>query len=537
MEVPVQLPVRARRRDVVLFPGGVAAAATLAPLAARTRAAAASVPTEGGRIVLDPSDLRPLQALRARVETFTLGNGMRFVVVPRRAAPVAAFHLVARVGAADEADGRTGTAHLLEHLAFKGTRELGTTDWEAEAPLLAAADAAFVAARRAAEAGDWEAHGAAMAEASRLRDGASKYCVDNAYGLAVQAQGGVGLNAQTSQDVTRYYVSLPSSKVELWFALESARFLEPVIGRQFYEEKAVVQQERRMTGAENNPMTKFTDAIKSAAFPPGHPYRRPVIGFEEDIDALSVADVTAFFDTHYGPANLTAAIVGDVDIDQVRAMAEAYWGRLPKRKSPPPAKVREPPLVNAPGMRVEVQSPLPTLPVSLLAYRRPAAGHPDCIALDVAGGLLSTGRTGRFYKNLILPQVALTADSAGAYPDDGLPTLSLFYASPATRGDEAVAPKLRRLEQSLLDQIGDLAEHAVPADELASVQLGTRASTLALLESDSSLAEALCSYEAVEGGWERLLSELEEVEALTPEAVRSVCERTFVNPIAGTLLA
>ena len=482
-------------------------------------------------------DMRALRALRERVETFTLGNGMRFVVVPRREAPVAAFHLVARVGAADEADGLTGTAHLLEHLAFKGTRELGTRDWEAEAPLLERADAAFVAARAAAEAGDWAAHGNFMAEHERLRSEASEYCVDNAYGMAVSRQGGVGLNAQTSQDATRYYVSLPSSKMELWFALESARFLEPVIGRQFYEEKAVVQQERRMTGGENVPMTQLTDAIKAAAFPPGHPYRRPVIGLEEDIERLSVRDVSDFFEAHYGPRSLTAAIVGDVDVNDVKALAEAYWGRLPGRTGRKPARPIPPPLVNDQNLRVEVTSPRPTLPVSMLAYRRPAAGDKDCVALDVAGGLLSTGRTGRFYKNLILPQVALTADSAGAYPDDGLPTLALFYGSPAVNGNEAVAPKLRRLEKALADQIGDLCENAVPADELASVQLGTRASTLALLESDASLAEALCSYEALEGGWERLVDELDEVEALTPENVRDVCARTFVNPITGTLMA
>ncbi|GFR44626.1 hypothetical protein Agub_g5914, partial [Astrephomene gubernaculifera] len=252
-------------------------------------------------------------------------NGMTFIVLPRRNAPVVSCHTYANVGAWQEVAGCTGMAHLLEHMAFKGTPRVGSRDFPREAALLDSVDEAFYELRSAQSAPSPTSSARLAALSSRLQQlqaRAGQLAEPNAFGALLQAAGGVGLNATTSHDATRYFVSLPANKLELWMGLEAERFRAPVF-RELYSEKAVIEEERRLR-VDSTPMGRYQQDFSLAAL--ANHYRRPVIGFEQDFAAIGRREVQAFFDTFYGPANLTVALVGDVQPEQVHRLAERYWG-------------------------------------------------------------------------------------------------------------------------------------------------------------------------------------------------------------------
>ncbi|GAX86601.1 hypothetical protein CEUSTIGMA_g14009.t1 [Chlamydomonas eustigma] len=265
-----------------------------------------------------------LLGLENRISEFTLSNGMHFLVYERHGAPLVSCIIHANVGAFDEEEGSTGIAHLLEHMAFKGTSEVGSKQWKLEEPLLKAVDEAFYDVRAARE--EMLVSGGMGAFVTnrklqrlestflKLQEDAAKLATPNAYGSILQQAGALGLNATTSQDETRYFVSLPSNKLELWFALEARRFQDPVF-RGLYSEKKVVAEERKLR-VDTSPLGKYQQNFALAAL--GNNYRRPVIGFAEDVDRMGRKEVDAFFRKYYGPANLTAAVVGDINPEQVQ---------------------------------------------------------------------------------------------------------------------------------------------------------------------------------------------------------------------------
>lgn len=280
-----------------------------------------------------------LDRLADAVTEFTLDNGMKFIVLERRQAPVVSFMIHADVGAVDEADGKTGVAHYLEHLAFKGTSRIGTTDIEAERAVFAAMDDVFDQILAAEAAGDRDRADALQAQLTEMEQQAASYVVQNQYGQIIEQAGGVGLNATTGADATRYFYSLPANKLELWMSLESERFLDPVF-REFFEEKNVILEERRMR-VDNSPIGTMIEQFLETAFEQ-HPYRRPIIGYQDDLYVATRRDIQTFYDTYYGPGNLTAVVVGDVDAAEVRRLASTYFGRYEPRPVPPAPVIDEP---------------------------------------------------------------------------------------------------------------------------------------------------------------------------------------------------
>ena len=198
------------------------------------------------------------------VSEFTLDNGMKFIVLERHQAPVVSMMLYAKVGAVNEADGHTGVAHYLEHLAFKGTTKIGTKDYQAEAPLLQEMDVVFDQLMAAEQAADEESVAALRSQFEALQAQASDYVEQNKFGQIIEQSGGRGLNATTSADATRYFYSLPSNKLELWMSLESTRFLDPVF-REFYKEKQVISEHRRMR-VDTFPIGQIVEKFLDVAF-------------------------------------------------------------------------------------------------------------------------------------------------------------------------------------------------------------------------------------------------------------------------------
>lgn len=451
-----------------------------------------------------------------RITEFTLDNGMRFIVMERHQAPVVSFMTYVDVGAAYEAEGKTGAAHFLEHLAFKGTTRIGTSDYEAEKALFDQLDALFDQIQAAKAAGQEEQSATLQEQFNTLRAEASSYVKQNELGQIVEQAGGVGLNATTSADATRYFYSFPANKLELWMSLESERFLEPVF-REFYEEKDVILEERRMR-TDNSPIGKMIEEFLETAFP-GHPYGRPIIGYEADLQNMRRQDIQEFFEAYYTPTHLIAAVVGDVDTDEVKRLAETYFGRYQARSEAPDVEAIAP--VQTEPREVTVR--LPTQPWYLEGYQRPSIRDSDNLVYQIIGSLLTSGRTSRMYKSLVEEQqLALSVQASNGFPGDRYPTMMLIYAltAPGHTVEEVAA--------AMDAEIQRLKTELVSAEELDRIKTQARAGLLGILASNQGMASLLPEYEAATGDWRNLFEDLRKFEAITAEDVRRVAQTTFV---------
>lgn len=473
-----------------------------------------------------PSIAPYLERFKQQITEFRLDNGMKFIVLQNRDAPVVSFITYADVGGANEPDGKTGVAHFLEHLAFKGTRTIGTTDYTAEKKALDRLDEIDRQLQAAKKAGKTEEVQRLTAQFQKAKASAERFVKRNEYGLIVETQGGVGLNATTSSDATNYFYSFPSNKLELWMSLESERFLEPVF-REFYKEKDVILEERRMR-TENSPMGQLIEAFLDKAYTT-HPYKRPVIGYDRDLRNLEPADIQTFFDTYYTPNNLTVAIAGDVDPAEVKRLAEIYFGRFPARPKPPEVTVVEPPQRET----QEVTLKLVSQPWYLEGYHRPALDHPDNAVYEVIATLMSDGRTSRLYKALVEDkQLALAAEGFNGFPGDKYPNLLLFYAATAPNAS------LDDTAQVLRAELERLKTEPVSEQELERVKNNLRADLLRGLDSNMGMARALLEYQVKTGDWRNLFKELDAYAAVTPEDIQRVARSTFTpsNRTIGRIL-
>ncbi|HVX66077.1 MAG TPA: pitrilysin family protein, partial [Bryobacteraceae bacterium] len=282
-----------------------------------------------------------LEEFSRRVTEFTLANGLHFIVLERHQAPVVSFHTYVHTGSVDDPKGQTGIAHMFEHMAFKGTDRIGSRDYAAEKKALAEVEQAYdrLEARQSGAAAGDPALKQLQAELAAAIEKANALVDPNAYPRIIEENGGADLNASTGEEATEYYYSLPSNRIELWFLLESQRFLSPVF-REFYKERDVVREERRMR-VESSPEGKLMEMLLAGAFV-AHPYRQPTAGWASDIEHLRVRDARAFFDEHYVPANITIAIAGDVQPAEARRLAERYFSPIGARPPAPPLYTVEP---------------------------------------------------------------------------------------------------------------------------------------------------------------------------------------------------
>jgi predicted Zn-dependent peptidase len=461
-----------------------------------------------------------------QVTEFKLDNGMTFIVLERPRAPVASFLIHADVGGADEPDGQTGVAHYLEHLAFKGTPKIGTTDYKAEKPLLEKQDQLFDQIQAAKASGKTEEAAKFKAEFDKVESEAAQFVKRNELGKIVEQAGGVGLNAATSTDATMYFYSLPANKLELWMSLESERFLEPVF-REFYKEKQVILEERRLR-TENSPIGQMVEVFADKAFSV-HPYRRPVIGYTQDIQNLSRSDVQKFFDTYYVPSNLSVAVVGDVKASEVKRLAQIYFGRYKAKPAAPKLQIVEPLQTKTKEVTLKLQ----TQPWYLEGYHRPAMNHPDDAVYEIIGSLLSSGRTSRLYKSLVVEkQLALAAQGFSGYPGDKYPNLMLFYAqtAPGRTVDEVALALSKEIERLKTDPVS--------AQELEQVKTQARAGLLRSLNSNTGMAFSLLDYQVKTGSWRNLFKQLEAIANVAPTDIQRVAKATFrpENRTIGKLL-
>ncbi|NRB09706.1 MAG: peptidase M16 [Richelia sp.] len=457
---------------------------------------------------------------------FRLDNGMKFIVLENHDAPVVSFVTYTDVGGVDEPKGKTGLAHFLEHLAFKGTTRIGTKNYQLEKPLLERLDQLEKELQAAKAAGKTDEVAELKTKFDATEILAAKVVNQNELGRIVEQAGGVGLNATTSTEATRYFYSFPANKLELWMFLESERFLDPV-WREFYKEKNVILEERRLR-VDNSPIGQMLEKFIDAAYTV-HPYRRPVIGYEQDIRNLTREDIEDFFVTHYIPSKITIAIVGDVQPNEVKKLAKVYFGRYQSRPEPNDKLPVEPKQAQA----KEVTLKLKSQPWYLEGYHRPSITHPDEAVYNIIGRLLSDGRTSRLYKSLVEEQrLALTAQGFSGYPGDKYPNLMLFYA--LTAPGESVD----KVASALGKEINRLKTELVSKTELERVKTQARARLLRNLDSNMGMAQQLLEYEIKTGSWRNLFKQIDALEAVTANDVQRVAKATFTpeNRTVGKLL-
>ncbi len=473
-----------------------------------------------------PSSIQPyLDRVISKLTKFQLDNGLKFIVLERHQAPVVSFLTYADVGGVDELDGKTGEAHFLEHLAFKGTTRIGTKDYKQEKPLLDQMDqlAAKIQKAKAARLDTSQL----QTEFTSLEAKAAAIAKQNDFGRIVRQAGGVGLNANTSTEATRYFYSFPANKLELWMSLESERFLDPVF-REFEKEKNVILEERRMR-VENSPIGQMLEKYIDTAYQV-HPYKRPVIGYDQDIRNLTRASVQEFFQNYYVPSNLTIAIVGDVNPVEVKKLAQTYFGQY-KAKAKPVEKIPVEPKQTQPR---EVTLKLASQPLYLEGYHRPAVTDPDDVVYEIIGRLLSNGRTSRLYKSLVEQQrIALEAQNFNGFPGDKYPNLMMFYAmtSPGHTVDEVAVAMRKEIERLKMEPVSDM--------DLERVKTQARAGLLRSLNSNMGMARQLVEYEVKTGSWRNLFRHLDAIAAVKSADIQRVAQRTFTdeNRTVGKLLS
>jgi predicted Zn-dependent peptidase len=455
-----------------------------------------------------------------RMTEFTLDNGMKFLVLERHEAPVVSFHTYADVGAVDEVKGITGMAHLFEHMAFKGTRTIGTKDYKLEAKVLEKADQAFEAIKIELRKGD-RADKVRLEELHKqLQEAQEKiqqYLVHDEFEEAFVREGGAGFNAYTSQDATQYIVSLPSNKIELWMSMESDRFGNPVL-REFYKEKDVVMEERRLT-TESQPVGRLLEEFLAIAYK-AHPYGEPIVGHMSDLETLTRSEAEMFFKKYYLPSNLTVAIVGDVNPQEIQELAEKYFSQIPSGPKPDPVETVEPPQLGQ--RRVVVQDP--AQPFVLIGYHKPNINHSDNAVFDAITEIAGTGRTSRLYKSLVKEKkVAVAASGFPGMPGNKYPGLFLFYAVPAREHTN------QECEEAIYAEIEKLKTELVLPEELAKAKTRSRASLIRQLDSNSGLASQLTFYDVVTGDWRNLFKQLDDIDKVTAEDIQRVANQYFIT--------
>ena len=467
--------------------------------------------------VVHTLNAQDIASFEKRITVKKLPNGLTVLVMERPEAPVFSFYTHVDVGSAQEVEGITGLAHMFEHMAFKGTDEIGTRNYPAEKVALAKVEQAYAAYQKEnhKQTGrDPKKVAELEAAFEKAVSAANQYVVPNQFGEIVESEGGVGLNASTDWDETVYFYSFPENRLELWAYLESERFLHPVM-REFYKERDVVMEERRMR-TDSSPEGRLIEQFLAAAYE-AHPYGRPVVGWPSDLRSFSATDAANFYHKYYVPADIVVAIVGDVKAAQAIPIVEKYFGRIPAGPKPPPLRTVEPPQNALREVILRDQSQ----PLYIEGYHRPDFRDPDDAVYDVLSDLLSKGRTSRLYRSLVRDKQIALAAQGGTFPGNKYPSLFYFFAVPSN-GHTA-----QEMAKPIHEEIEKLKTQDVTDEELQSVKTRAKADLIRGLADNEGLAAQLADYEAYYGDWRELFRQIDRIDKVSKADIRRVANKIF----------
>ena len=471
-----------------------------------------------------------LRAQQVPVIEKTLDNGMRLLMVDRQDEPTIAGGWVAHVGSSNERLGITGIAHLFEHMMFKGSRTIGTTDYKKDIDILAEQEQVRDQMR------DEERHMRALLRKGEIQgdllrpenwtpryrelqkqfadlvEQERKVIVKNEFDVLLSREGASGVNAFTSEDMTAYFENLPANKLELWMWMESERIDHPVF-REFYAERDVVFEERRMR-ADSTPLGRFEEEFNSM-FWQSCSYNWPTLGWPSDIPSISKADADQFYATYYAPQNITLILVGDFKPDDCEALAKKYFERIPRGKKNP-ADVSTLEVKQLAEKRMYAQAD--TNPQIDILWHTVPFQHKDSYPLRILGQILST-RTGRLYKGLVLGSGVATSVDAG----QGSQKWAGYFEA---EGEAREGHKPEEVEQGIYDNIAKLQKEEVPPEELQKVKNNFAAGQYRRLSANFAILHQLIFYDG-EGDWREINAEGPKIQAVTAADVMRVAKEYF----------
>ncbi len=401
-------------------------------------------------------------------ETFTLANGMKVVVAPNHRVPVVTHMVWYKVGSADDPPGKSGAAHLLEHLMFKGTKKMKPGEFS-----------------------------------------------------EILARNGGQENAFTSHDYTGYYQNVAVDRLKMVMELEADRMTNLAFTAKDVEtERLVILEERRMR-TDNDPAGTLREHSNAALYL-NHPYRRPVIGWEREIRALELADVMSFYKRWYAPNNAILVVAGDITAKQLRPLAEAAYGKIPPVDLSPRARPQEPP--QAAARRVTLKDKRVRIPAWSRSFLSPSHGAGDsklADPLEVLAEILGGGATTRLYKALVVDAKLAVSAGASYSPDSMGPTGFSFYASPRP------GVSMEKLEAAMEAQITKLLKEGVTKAEVARAKQRMQAQAVYARDSLRTGAQVLGAALSSGRTVEDVESWPERVGAVTLDQVNAAARAVF----------
>ncbi len=460
-----------------------------------------------------------LKSFEQRITTKVLPNGLTIIICERPEAPVFSYTTYVDAGDVNDPSGESGLAHMFEHLAFKGTTEIGTKDYAAEKSALEkveAADDAYEAEKRNPRGADPAKLKDLAAKFKQAQDEAHQYVVPNQFTEVAERNGAAGLNAETGLDQTEFFWSMPENRLELWAWLESGR-LADVVPREFYKERDVVLEERRMR-VDSQPIGSLLEQFVATAYV-AHNYGRSGIGWPSEVSQITATEAMAFHRKYYVGANIVVTVVGDVKASEAMPVLEKYFSRVPGGPKPEEMTTVEPQQFaeKTVVMRAETQ------PFYIEGYHRPSYRDPDDTVYDAIADILSNGRVSRLYRSLVRDQqIAAEAEGFSPYPGDKYPGLFAFYAVPLP----GHAPT--QMRDAIHKEIDKLKTADVTDEELKMYKTRARADLLRGLADNQGLANALAEYQTRYGDWRELFQQLDRVDKVTKADIRRVANAVFV---------
>jgi predicted Zn-dependent peptidase len=470
-----------------------------------------------------------LWAQQVAVQEYVLENGLRLLMIPKKGDPNVAAGWVARVGSVNERPGITGLSHLFEHMMFKGTHVIGTTDIKKDLDLMTRMDAIKAEIRKEEQVqirrlrlgqidnlqdpqNRTDRHNTLLQELAAIEKDSKALIVQNEFDKVYTSAGASDMNAGTSEDYTVYFINVPTNKLELWFWMESDRLMNPVF-REFYSERDVVHEERRMR-TDSTPTGKFDEEF-NALFWTSSPYSWPVVGWPSDLDGLTRQEALDYFALNYAPNNLSACLVGDFDPEQARKLADRYFGRLKRNpQEPPPVRTREVEQMAEKRMLAFAE----TNPEVQIRYHSVADGHLNEPALVVLGSLLS-GRTGRLYKSLVLDQKIANSVAAG---QNGMKWAGYFLLNGVAKPGSTP----EAVEQALYKEIEKLQKEKVGDRELQKVKNQFAADNFRRLDSRFLLMLQILLADS-NRGWQEFNEDPKRIAAVTADDIQRVANLYF----------
>ena len=408
-------------------------------------------------------------------ETFTLKNGMQVVVVSNHRAPVVTQMVYYRVGAADEVDGKTGLAHFLEHLMFKGTKT----------------------------------HPAGAFSALVARNGGTE-------------------NAFTSADYTGYFQTVAADRLELVMEMEADRMTNLILSPEEIEPERHVVLEERAYRVDNRPGARLSEHVNAALFM-NHPYRRPVIGFDQEIRGLTVEDIRAFYKKWYGPDNAILIVAGDITAEKVRPRAEKYFGVIPAADIGPRVRPQEP--VQHAARTVTLKDDRvrqPSWSRTFLAPSHTSGETQHGYPLEVLSQILSGGRTGRLYKSLVTER-KLALSVGASYDGDALGPATFGFS-----GSPRPGVSLETLADAIVAEVALVLKEGVTQEELERARRQLEDSAAYARDSDRQGARALGSALAIGRTVDDVESWPERIRAVTVEQVNAAARAVFRDEASVT---